>query len=1002
MSFDTTHLDAAGQVQFLEEADRPKLRTRPEIATPPIMEVGGFVDFWNTLYPEALPVAVAKSVYDQANRKIFPALEGYDALNEESFRGLEEYTTELMMAESPEEFSYLSRVFTERRDNYFKSMNSLAGFSGMMVGSLLNPDTFIPVIGAVKAGKMGTSLVKNALKTSAAWGIITAPEQAAIELLNPERPDEMSRDSILWSAALGAGVSGIVSLARYGPALKAYAKSLSDIERQLGKYAPTPRQDVPVDNLTGNPDFPKGAGPGSPAQHQHTGFVPAPAAIVGLNLVPDNPIKRVLNSASVTAQMTMSRLADVGFYLNRNMKAWRYIATPRSAWTNYKIRWIFPTILAKKKTEKLWMALRQRTGTASAKKPTWQKLKDVGNKTTGVRFDEFLRMVGKAKAGSGDLSALPAEAIQAAKIWDDLVYKPLAEAGEQTGMFKKAVYKPDYLNRIYLVGKIFKERDQFRAMLMRNGYTNGEAEATIEEILSGSQNPHIPGGGISQAAIQRSITIPDEQLAPWLEQNIFVAGDKYTRSMGVDIEIRRSVGDFNETLNSVSKEYDDMINAARAAHDPVGVAALEKQRIRVMKDLSIVHDQIRGTFGNPKDPTAFISRAARHTKNFNAMTQLTGGLIALLDIGTIVIAEGFSKTMGSGFLQMAKNMEAFRLAKQEAQLAGEAVELYLGMRQGGIADLVNDLGDVTWFENKMQQATNLAFVLNGMNWLTDTTKSIASMVVGSRISEAILKIDEAITRGWNVEELFQADMSKLARGGIGKAQIVQIATELRAHKIDFDNMIAPNTKLWGSDSAREAFRGALNKDINFAVITPQPGEKSVWMTTEFGSVLAQYKGYGVAAMQRIVMSNLQLPEKKLLAATAFSLGLGAIVHHMRSEQSDIENQSVGDYIKGAIHRSGILGYATDVNGIMETLTDNRFGLGALLGSDGTPTGFTTKLSAVFGPSVNSYENIYRVMTDALDGSWDQHSAKAARRLLYLNRTAHYDWLFDQMQKGMTP
>jgi hypothetical protein len=1021
----------AANIRLLRSPLSVRRQITPLIADFQPIEVGGFADFMANLRTESTPVSVLYNMYNMANELEEPVEEGYSALEVEDFRGVEKFTAELAQAHNPNHFRVMKRDFMKLEQDLFESRNTWAGLSGNLIGSILNPSTLVPIYGAANIGKVGMGLVKSAIKTSIYTGIAAAPEQALLEFLDPERPDEYAREAILMSSMLSAGLSGLITGGKSVIRMGKYVQEVATLENLLSKVPLSPRSETIVGavNVTGNPEYPRGAGAGSPlppkegapagptaaeqqaaqARWVHEGLKPAPTGL-GLEKIPDNPIKRLLNSSSLTAQHMIARMADIGIYLNRNLAAAGFLATPRSAWTNHKIRWISARTRAMRKTEKIWLRMRQAEDARVSKSPTWQRVRDMASRSSAVTFEQFREMVGRAKSGSGDLSALPPEAFQAAKVWDDLIYKPLAMLGTETGLFRGEVYDPLFLNRIYLGGKIAAEKKQFMNVLMQYGRTPEQADAIAESIIHGRVLDHEPGQGIAQTTIDRKLgDIPDAALEPWLARDIFDVGDKYIRSLGVDVELHRALGGkFDEQLSQVGKEYDDAIKQANIDGKAEDVVRLTNEKAQTMKDLTDVYDQTRGTFGNAKDPTSWLSRSLKHTKNFNAMTQLTGGLITLTDIGTLAIAEGVTNVMGRGFLQMAKNMRAYKLAAKEARLAGEAAELHISTRGNMMADLNDQFNELTWIERKIQKATNVSFVLNGVNLATDIVKSIASMVIATRMSESIMKIAPILATGGGAKAIAAAglskDMAKLARGNLTYVQIVRIDKFLRQHHIQFEHVIAPQTSLWKGDDAQmaiDAFRGALNKDINTAVITPSPGEKPTWTSTEFGSVLAQYKGYAVSAMQRVVVANLQVPQKQLMASVLFAVGTGGLVTYIRDQQNGIESDG-GEFLQKSIERSGILGYITDINKILETMSDNRFGIGALLGADDREYDFPKKLGAILGPSFDTYDKIYQVMNDTAGGTWDQSSARAMRKLLYMNNVAHMNWLFKPIQEGMTP
>jgi hypothetical protein len=1014
------NISAATQFLGTRPNVRPLLPVGPQDVH---LSVGEWRDFGTMFARESLPVEIGMTIWEQSHRRQFAPAADYDPFEVEDLNGYEDFAALLGTARSPEEFKYRKTLADDQRRKLEKARKTILGNVGGFVGGLANVSSLVPIGGVAGKATVSMGAIRSGLRTARNLGLITAAEQTALMALDGTRSDREVLSTVGMAYMIGGAIGTFHSLTFKGSeAMRRFSPEIDAQDRLFAKDVKTPSFDAATYT------FPKGAGGASgaaPVAKEALLKSNRPAAAAWLDRIPDNPIKRLLQSSSVAAQRAVARMADIGFYQAKNLDEAGNIPTAPSAWTNYKITWVPAAVAAKKETEKLFVAFRRRMASESKngrpvsdsvmKIRARDALDRITQKAVGTSFEDFLTMVGRAKAGATDV---PQEAIAAAKAWDEHVYKPLAEHGRSSGVFKEDVYRPDYLNRIYLVGKIGRDREGFMQILMRHGYSRDVAKEITDNIISGRPLVNRKAGSGEAASIhERELgDVPDAALEPFLERNIYVAGDKYARTVGVDSELAKSLGNanFEEILDEIRKGFDQDYAAAKNVADKAKILG---DRHAVERDLAALRDLLRGTYGIPKDPTRLTSRAIRFAKNFNAMTQLTGGLVALTDVGTLVLQEGLTKTFNSGFRSLFKNLDSFKLAKKEAELAGEAIELYSAMRAGGIADLAEDIGDVSRLEHWVQRATNAAFVFNGLNVATDAVKAMASMVIGTRILEDVTKVamssqaadianaaaaGQIRVDGAALARSGGADLAKLARAGINRDLAIRIAKEAEKHGEKFDHTWIANTDKWTDKAAVKAYRAALSKDINFAVITPQPGEKPLWMSRELGSMLGQYRGYSVAAMQRVAMTSLQRPEMQLLGGVAALVGMGALIDHIRSGQNNAGERGFGTKLKGAIDRSGILAYIGDINNVFETLNDNRFGLGAALGADGHPTSTIQKMGALFGPSVNTWGNVYRVMNDATFGNWSDASAKAARRLLYLQNTAHFDWLFDAAQKGMGP
>jgi hypothetical protein len=102
----------------------------------------------------------------------------------------------------------------------------------------------------------------------------------------------------------------------------------------------------------------------------------------------------------------------------------------------------------------------------------------------------------------------------------------------------------------------------------------------------------------------------------------------------------------------------------------------------------------------------------------------------------------------------------------------------------------------------------------------------------------------------------------------------------------------------------------------------------------------------------------------------------------------------------AIDRSAILGIFTDVNRMVETLSNNRLGLSPMIGAGRKyePT-FKQKMGLA-GPTASYIANLYDIMLDWGKGTHDYTTARAIRKTLPFQNIWYLDNVFDKIEKGL--
>lgn len=337
----------------------------------------------------------------------------------------------------------------------------------------------------------------------------------------------------------------------------------------------------------------------------------------------------------------------------------------------------------------------------------------------------------------------------------------------------------------------------------------------------------------------------------------------------------------------------------------------------------------------------------------------------------------------------AASKPAFALTKKELMLMGNAGDHALGMRAMLQADMMDGIENTTAIERFMTRATQVAFSTNLMNIWTDSVKTMAAMVSGTRMLDAIAEHAAGTISAKNV--------TKLAQLGIDQSMAVRIDKMFAKYGATVDEVKIGNIADWTDQGAADAWSQALNKEVDTLIVTPAPGEKPSFMSSELGSLLFQYRGYGISATQRILMSGLQERDAKALSGVLSMVALGGMVESLRRRQTgDNQPLGLGGWIKAGIDRSGVLGTVMDLNNAMETLSNGWVGVGALLGASKPMTG-SGVAGALLGPSGASGWKVGQLFGALATGG---DVGRGVRRVLPMQNVFWADGLFDSFEDGV--
>lgn len=567
-------------------------------------------------------------------------------------------------------------------------------------------------------------------------------------------------------------------------------------------------------------------------------------------------------------------------------------------------------------------------------------------------------------------------------------------------------------------------------VLAKHGYSKQEAEGFRIGILGEVPYSKIETDpvGLARSLRERTLAdIPDTALEPFLESNMFALGRYYAMRMGTDVELVRKFGsvDLLPHFENVKAEFNlRRFEIAEGKDKSITIANLNKAEKQAIEDLTVLRDRMRGTYGLPDNPDSWTNRGMRMARGFNAMTMLTGALAAVPDVARIAMHSGMKNMFGTMFEALADNMKLAKLGKYETNLTGEALDDYLSLRAALFADLADSISVRHPMEKAMGEATQMFFNVSLMNQWNVAVKTMAGLVAGSRMIDDIAVLAKG--KGRDLERA----RTRLARSGIGLTDAKLINAELSKHMLKGRKYVKiARTQLWENTKVAELFRAALGKEVNTIIVTPGLGDlpntiggglknmfpqnvrnsarefsdsienptlkkgadaiEGIFVSPELSRLIFQFKSFGIAATQRILIPGLQHTDKSVLTGAVMLIGLGVLVDQLRRNQNDINiPQSGGDILMRGIERSGILGYFSDVGRAIENFSHPI----------SRPGRFFEQLG---GPFVHQIRDASDVLYDYSGlGNINKTTNRHARDLMYLSNVAHFDWLMDGAERGL--
>ena len=621
-----------------------------------------------------------------------------------------------------------------------------------------------------------------------------------------------------------------------------------------------------------------------------------------------------------------------------------------------------------------------------------------------MTFKQFKEEVGRA-AFSGDAHAVP-EIAEAAKIYrhiDDamkraaiearLLPDDIAAAGDVSHLFrmynkdKIAAYRTDFARILndYFVSKrdaaarISDAENVARQTNAKADTTAKKAEEfsrlsddeitdivdqTIDTIL-GNADGRIPYDSIVSGPRgplkERLLRIESKKIEEFLNTDIKEVLHAQVRTMSADIELTNKFGspDMAEQIRKTNDEANRKIAVVDGMLDKEGKAAtpeakakerarLDKARKSAVRDIEGMRDRIRGQYALPSNPDGIVLRAGRVARNLNYL-RLLGGmtLSAFPDMAGIVFKHGLTSTFHDGFLPLVSNIKAVRMASKEVKAAGTALDMVLDSRAMSLAEIGDDFGRGSKFERAVKSAGTRFGVVSLMAPWNAAMKQFSGMIVMTNMlhaSEAMPKVQPQQSKSEN--------LVLLAKAG------------------DWDDRLA-----------REAFRTAVVRDVDRIIVTPGQ-DKPLWMSTELGKTIGQFKSFNVSAMQKITLSAIQQRDADTLAGIVTALSLGAMTYmskQLTAERGLSDNPMV--WATNAFDWSGLSGWMMDVNNIAEKASRGRVGLSGVMGEQMSRYQSRNVIGAFLGPTPDAVSDIFQVSGSIFAGDTTKSDLHKIRGLL---------------------
>lgn len=485
----------------------------------------------------------------------------------------------------------------------------------------------------------------------------------------------------------------------------------------------------------------------------------------------------------------------------------------------------------------------------------------------------------------------------------------------------------------------------------------------------------------------RTFQIDDEIIEEFLENDIEVLGARYLQQTAADIELTRQFGsvDMVDQIQAVNKEYRER---ADGITDPKERAQLEKERKADIRDLNGMRDRMRGVYGFQEDN--IWTRIGRSSRDLNYLRLLGGVTISSFpDVARIVMAEGFAKTFSKGLAPLISNTKNFKIAASEAKSWGIGTDVLMAGKSDVIADVGDYVSGGTAAERALRSGANNFGKINFLDRWTSGMKQLHAVTMQTSIFDGLSKgkYDK-----------------RLGRLGIDKQAANDMMEQVVKHGKNEDGVWITGAKNWDRPDLERMWGVAMRKESDRVIIMPGQ-EKPLFMSTEMGKTIGQFRSFILSATQRVFIAGVQNQDHNTMGGIISLVGMGAFSYVIKQQLAGREvSDDPAVWITEGIDRSGVLGIVGEINNSIEKISSNSVGIRALLGISAPASRFVSRSvsESILGPSLGSLLSTTVAASNALSssGPMTESDIRTLRRLIPLQNLSGVNKIFDYIETAV--
>lgn len=870
-----------------------------------------------------------------------------------------------------------AKIDFERRRDRLAEAYPIVSFMSEMAGGLVSPTTLLPGGALVRSGKIGYSTLKTGATVAASNAVASGIDETVLQGQQVTRSNEETALAIGGSVFLGAivGSAGakFFTKAEWDKASKSIDVALqgddeavqaaSRIINEIQSLSADAVADLTLEDLS----------IGGPATARAWAAISAKLKLA--------PVADILQSPSLQTRKTFVQLAENSI---------RTVMETEGRTINPSVETAIKQFTRGEYGQ--WM---------TAFNGAYREARAGGFTGSKVDFD---RMIGMAMRRSDRDPGGNPQVEKMAQLARQRMTDPLLKRAQASGLLPddvKVETAESYFTRVHNSRQIISRENEYRSLIRPwferefqlnrtepkgdqelidfvseadyEGYIDDAITATIDN-LTGRGDGDTPEWlvPLKRGPLkERVFAIPDEIIEDFLISDASMVLDRYTRTMAAEVELTAKFGraDMRDQFQDIRQEYDELRKSAKSEKQ---LRKYRKQEDNDLQYLQAWRDKIRGTYRQAEN-SQWVEKAARSLGTFNVVTKL-GDVVAgsLGDGGRPIAINGMTRVFGQTIPSLAARTRLIKIGKADLRYMGPSSDVSTSHRMAALTDMNDPHAAGSPYERFLANVSNKFMKFTLLPYWNDFMQSVQGIGSQSRLADNIMS-GNPLGR-W--ERQFMAELN------VDEMYWPRIADQIKRYgEKDIFGSWGVHIDRWDDDVARRIWASAINKDAARGTLTLGVADTPLWMDQPGWRLAMQFKGFLIAANQKILIAGLQgrllYLAQGLVMATAMGM-FGSYVKALTRGDTDGADRLLdnpGLWIASGLDRSGFFPLIFEPSNILEKI-GNPYGvtpaIQALFQDEdrgGTSSRYATRnaFGAVFGPSVGVVEDLARVFSQLAQG-----------------------------------